>query len=295
MVTKPKTQPASTANPPAQSETAAATSSGVTASSPAPKPASTAQAVPPATPVPPPPSAPASVPAVQDAALVMGEEYERIVLQLMEMGYDRPEVERALRASFNNPDRAVEYLISGIPSGLGDEIRPPSPGNVQQAASVQPGDGGARPSAGTGAGGANPLEFLMNQPQFQQMRQAVQQNPALLNTLMQQIGRSNPQLLQLITENQEAFLRLLNENEPAPNIPHAPAVPGNPGDIPIPPGAGNLESLIGSAEVTQDDKEAIERVRHLHYLILLILNDFYFSAQSSWFSRIPGGSGLLCM
>lgn len=105
--------------------------------------------------------------------------------------YDREQVEQALRASFNNPDRAVEYLLTGIPAQLFEDP-PEDPPEAQDQAQ-------------------DPLAFLRTQPQFQQMRQVIQQNPQLLNAVLQQIGQTNPALLQLISQNQEAFVRMLNE------------------------------------------------------------------------------------
>lgn len=72
----------------------------------------------------------------------------------------------------------------------------------------------------------DPLAFLRNQPQFQQMRQVIQQNPQLLNAVLQQIGQTNPALLQLISQNQESFVRMLNEpasGTPAAATPNVPA------------------------------------------------------------------------
>ncbi|XP_021563221.1 UV excision repair protein RAD23 homolog A isoform X3 [Carlito syrichta] len=122
----------------------------------------------------------------EDAAstLVTGSEYETMLTEIMSMGYERERVVAALRASYNNPHRAVEYLLTGIPGSP-----EPEHGSVQESqVSEQP---------ATEAVGENPLEFLRDQPQFQNMRQVIQQNPALLPALLQQLGQENPQLLQL--------------------------------------------------------------------------------------------------
>ncbi|CAE8661239.1 unnamed protein product, partial [Polarella glacialis] len=81
-----------------------------------------------------PAAAPAAVPAAAPASaapagggpneyeaaastLVGDSAMEGTITQLMEMGFEREQVVRCLQAAFNNPDRAVDYLMSGIPAG----------------------------------------------------------------------------------------------------------------------------------------------------------------------------------
>jgi len=52
------------------------------------------------------------------STLVVGSEYEKSVQNLMEMGFPKEQVVAALRAAFNNPDRAVEYLMNCIPDNI---------------------------------------------------------------------------------------------------------------------------------------------------------------------------------
>ncbi|KAJ3599832.1 hypothetical protein NHX12_033786 [Muraenolepis orangiensis] len=156
--------------------------------------------------------------------LVTGQAYETLVSEIMSMGYERQQVVAALRASFNNPDRAVEYL----------------------------------------------LMFLRNQPQFQQMRQIIQQNPALLPALLQQLGRDNPQLLQMLNE---------------------PRSGGG-------PAGGEEAESQGSPQtnyiqVTPPEKEAIERLKALGFPEGLVIQAYFaceknenlaanFLLQQSW-------------
>jgi UV excision repair protein RAD23 len=62
---------------------------------------------------------PAAAPVEQESgqfgptsSFVTGEHLQTSIDNMIEMGYPRQEVMRALRASYNNPDRAVEYLLT---------------------------------------------------------------------------------------------------------------------------------------------------------------------------------------
>jgi UV excision repair protein RAD23 len=80
---------------------------------------------------------------------------------------------------------------------------------------------------------------LRNNPQFQQLRQVVQQQPQMLEPILQQVAAGNPQLAQIITQNPEQFMQLLAED--------------GDDDVALPPGTHQVP-------VTEEEREAIERV-----------------------------------
>ncbi|KAG0637107.1 hypothetical protein HOY80DRAFT_297516 [Tuber brumale] len=217
------------------------------------------------------------------SALAMGGEREDAIVNMMGMGFERSEIERAMRAAFFNPDRAVDYLLNGIPEHLTQE-RPAQSSTARPAAqSAQP---AARPAAATapatggsasgegaepeninlfeaaaaaasqrggahqgragGASGLGNLDFLRNNPQFQQLRQVVQQQPQMLEPILQQVGMGNPQLAAMISSNPDAFLRLLSEDA------------GDEDGGALPPGSNHIS-------VTPEESDAIERLCRLGF------------------------------
>ena len=120
------------------------------------------------------------------------------------------------------------------------------------------------PGAGAGAagaaGGLNNLDFLRNNPQFQQLRQIVQTQPRMLEPILQQVGAGNPQLAQLIGQHPDQFLQLLSEDADE--------------DAPLPPGAQ-------AVSVTEDEREAIERVSLIEGLRITSTNQLSYAVLAS--------------
>ncbi|NXA17335.1 RD23B protein, partial [Ibidorhyncha struthersii] len=206
------------------------------------------------------------------SALVTGQSYENMVTEIMSMGYEREQVITALRASFNNPDRAVEYLLMGIPGDNQVVAEPPQAASTGASQSSAVAAAVANIPATTSSLGGHPLEFLRNQPQFQQMRQIIQQNPSLLPALLQQIGRENPQLLQQISQHQEHFIHMLNE----PVLESHQGLSGSDDGV----GTGGVVAEVGNGhmnyiQVTPQEKEAIERLKALGFPEGLVIQAYF--------------------
>ncbi|EWC47807.1 hypothetical protein DRE_03007 [Drechslerella stenobrocha 248] len=315
MVSKPK----AAAVKPSGSSSAAGPSTPVKSSTPIQTPsapianpptASTSQAAIPETPTPAPqPAAQSSTSSFNDpSSLAMGSALESAIQQMVDMGFPRPDVEAAMRAAYNNPDRAVEYLMTGIPENLQRDAAPAQssrpaaqpqgaatthapaqaqaqaqapagveadePINLFDAAAAQrqggrsnPTSRGAQAAAALGAagatGGAN-LDFLRNNPQFQQLRRVVQNNPQMLEPILQQVGNGNPQLAALISQNPEGFLRLLGEDiEGEDDL----------GDMLGAAGAGGPATM--SIPVTEAERDAIDRLCQLGFERDLVIQAYF--------------------
>ncbi|KAL7162066.1 hypothetical protein ACSBR2_042524 [Camellia fascicularis] len=213
--------------------------------------------------------------------LVAGSNLEQTIQQIMDIGggnWDKEIVTRALRAAYNNPERAVDYLYSGIPEAA--EVAVPvahlpanqatSEGAETRAAAAAPISGAPNSSplnlfpqetisGGDGGGGLGPLDFLRNSQQFQALRSMVQANPQILQPMLQELGKQNPQLLRLIQEHNAEFLQLINEpvegseedlfDQPEQDMPHA-------------------------ISVTPAEQEAIERLEAMGFDRALVIEAF---------------------
>ncbi|KAE9605686.1 hypothetical protein Lal_00024818 [Lupinus albus] len=215
--------------------------------------------------------------------LVAGSNLEGTIQQIVDMGggsWNRDNVARALRAAYNNPERAVEYLYSGIPEQAEAPPVAQVPGSTQPANPPAAAPLAAQPAPVTSGGpNANPLDlfpqglpniraagpgsvdFLRNSQQFLALRSMLRANPQLLQSMLQELGKQNPEVLRSIQAHQEDFLRLVNQ-----------PLEGD-GDENI---LGQLEGAMPqSVTVTPEERQAIERLEAMGFNRAIVLEVFF--------------------
>ncbi|KHJ48075.1 UV excision repair protein Rad23 [Trichuris suis] len=195
------------------------------------------------------PTAPAQLESAND-------EFERLVNEITSMGFQRLEVRKALRLAFNNPDRAVEYLTTGFPP---DE----SGDSVESTV-------GSQADRGKPIAGGDPLAALRSYPGFARMRNAVQQNPEMLQDLISELEQANPSLIALINANQQAFVDLMNE-QPEDEEAGAPIEGAQ-----VPP--RDVETQV--VRLLPQDMEIIERLKSMGFPESAVI-EAYFACEKN--------------
>lgn len=129
MVSKPKAQPAAAAAAASTSAVPAAAAVPATTAAPPQTPAQPTSAAAPSAPNAPAPAPAAAAPTATEpetpapanesqsggdsaTSFISGSALETSINEMVNMGFPREQVQRAMRASFNNPHRAVEYLMT---------------------------------------------------------------------------------------------------------------------------------------------------------------------------------------
>ena len=227
MVTKEVAKPAARASAATSAASQPPQTGSAPSSTPAATPAAGATAAAAATTSPPlttnNPSAPSSAPSTTTPPAPPSVEIsEEALAQLVTMGFREAEARYALVAARGNGDLAVEFLTNGIPEQL----------ETPTASSTTPASGASD----------GPLDRFRSHPQFTQLQQLVQSNPASLTQVLELIGQQDPELLATIHANHDAFVQMMNE----PIVERPPAnagtgaglgyggMPGMPGGTPGP-------------------------------------------------------------
>jgi len=135
---------------------------------------------------------PANVQTPLSTGLTVTPEQEEKITMICGMGYERDQTIKALRSASWNTDRAVKYLCTAIPETA--EL-------VNQA-------GGLPQSPDFGE---NPLAFLNDVPEFEQIAQIVSSRPEMIPQLLDQVTATNPELMNAIYSHPESFMKMFTQ------------------------------------------------------------------------------------
>lgn len=188
---------------------------------------------------------------------VTGDKYKQIVAQFLEMGFEKEQIDKCMKVAYNNPERAAEYLMGGIPEGLEERVERQQRQNTQQKNTQQ--------NTQQTSNSSQLKQVLQNFPQFNQIRATIQQNPNLLQPILSRIAQDQPDLMELIQQNPEEFARILNEPVQFPQQEQEQETQTQ----------RRQQQQPGTIMVTPQEKEAIDRIISMGFEKMLVIQVFF--------------------
>jgi UV excision repair protein RAD23 len=172
------------------------------------------------------------------SGFVIGDAQNETLVNLMSLGFERDQVMAALRAAYNNPDRAADYLFNGIPASAQaaantaqaqsratsatqstqqqqqeqqqqqPQQQQSSIQQQQQQQQQQPSSQSQQQSSSSSGGSGGGLQGLGD---VSALRNLIQSNPAMLEQLLTQLAQQNPDLVQQLQQNPAELQTLLQQ------------------------------------------------------------------------------------
>lgn len=134
---------------------------------------------------------------------------EHVLRRIVAMGYNEIDVRRALIASFNNPNEAVDYLIQQVQERVGYQTEAKQ---QQQQRQQHAHHHKTKTAEQTTSNQANALAFLRQDPDFKNLRRLLRKRPNVLQDVIMRIDETQPELLLMLKEHESEFLQLLHES-----------------------------------------------------------------------------------
>ena len=166
------------------------------------------------------------------------------------MGFQLEQATVALSAAFGDVSRAAEYLFN--PASM-PQMSAPAP--AAPAGAAAPGAPAKAPATD------DPLAELRKHKQLAQIKAVIQKDPTKIKAVLDQIGKTKPDLLKKINENMESFIELMNEPEGTVAQPAALAAPAAAGSGGAPPTAGGgADAPAGMQEMQAGLMQALQQM-----------------------------------
>ena len=196
--------------------------------------------------------------------LPVDNESERVVEELVSMGFGRDRAIQALHVNFNNPNRAAEYLVQ-------QQSSQESSASLSQLPLSQIGfiESDYLPNQGEGPQntGREDLLAAFHTPELSSMLQQVRENPSRLPVLMATIQETHPSLFSLIQDNHQAFIQLYESS-----LTNQSGASTHDGSSTVrQSGIPNHHHIT----ITPKEKEAVERLKALGFPEVMVIQAFF--------------------